>query len=143
MIPNRVALALARRYGNTAAWRAALRIVDSAHSQLGEVWSFLYAHDQQRIAREAVRDREKEEAGRQALAELDALIARLKREAAEGAEAVVPAPAATNRTDAGNEPKDGTPEDDVARLMALGRALGKNLLDDIRLRAATGKAGRS
>lgn len=121
---NRVSLALARRYGNTRAWSFARAAVERAIDQFREVSLFLYDFDQQRIAREAVREREKAEAGKQALEEVNALIARLQ---ADEKVEVIPPP---------------TPEE-AKRFREAGLALGRKLVEDVRLRASTGKMGRN
>jgi hypothetical protein len=122
MLGSRVALAVAQRYGNTPAWRAALRIVDRAQDQLRDLWLYLYEHDGQRIAREAVRETEKAEAGKQALSDISALIARLS--AKERVE-IVPTP------------------EDAERFRQAGLVLGRKVIDDMLLRGSTGKKGRN
>lgn len=121
---NRIALALARRFGHRPAWAIARRIVDRAQLQLIDVSLFLHDFDGQRIAREAIREKEKEEAGRQALSELDALLSRL---AAEEKAKTTPVP----------------PPADAERLREAGRVLGQKIIDDVRLRSSTGKPGRN
>ena len=145
MTTNRVALELARRYGNTPAWGAALRIVDRAHSQLGALWLYLYSYDQQRIAREEAKRREIDRAAKQAVAEVGALVERLKREAAEVVDGAGSGltKAGTDSTETGAESKESTLDPDVARLMAVGRALGRKVIEDMSLRMATGKRGRN
>jgi len=119
---NRIALAFARRYGHTPAWGFARRVVDRGERYLAGLSLYLYQHDGQRIAREVVREREKEEAGKQALAELDALIARLS--AKDKVEAVPTL-------------------EDAERFREAGKALGRKVIEDLCLRASSGKVGRN
>jgi hypothetical protein len=127
---KRIALGLARRFGNTPAWGVALRIVDRAQDHVRDLWLFLYDHDGQRLAREAVRKKEIDEAAKKALAELDALVATVTSEAEVTTTAEVEAKRAA----------DGAAGE---RLVEAGRALGLKIIDEVRLRSATGKRGRN
>jgi hypothetical protein len=123
---RRLALGLARRYGDTPAWSTAYRVVDRALYLLADVHGFLYANDGVRLAREYARRREIDQEANAALADLDALVGSLSAE--EKAQ-----------SPAGSVRRTG----ETVSLDVVVRALSRRVIETMELRAATQKPGRN